>query len=352
MAASLSCAVLAVVWLAAPASAHGVLVGSDPAGGAVLARAPRVATLTFNETVVPGLSYARLVERSGRVVEGAVSAATGARLTLRLPELPTGAYGIAWRVLTKGDGHRTEGLVAFAVGSPPATPAPAAPGDAENSSAALTSDVPGNSSAFTSGVPGNRAGTPTPGMEDRATARGWARLCLLAGLAAIMALLRRVLVSRPRLPGLVVAGHDPVAVSVACAGAVLLLGAALLARGGSQPTPPASSVRPVPSPPPAVPVTATRGAVMHDLVVAVSVTPNRPGVNGFTVTAASSRRPPPAPIDAVVLESPAGGTPLRQLEPGRYVGTGELGAAASTRLTVVVLRGGKRFEVPIAWSVG
>ncbi|MEV7008627.1 copper resistance CopC family protein [Streptosporangium sp. NPDC051022] len=312
-------AALVVLSWVAPAAAHGVLVGSDPASGAVLARAPRTATLTFNEALVPRLSHARLVDRSGRVLDGVASAAAGTRLTLGLPELPAGAYTIAWRVLTEGDGHRTEGMVAFAVGSASAA-----------------------------------RGSPAPALPATggAATRGWARLFLLAGLAAVVALLRRVVVSRPRLPGLVVTGHDPVATTAACAGVALLLGAALLARSVPPSATPVIPVSAAPRVPSAVPATATRSAAVRDLVVAVSVTPNRAGVNGFTVTAASSRRPPPAPIDAVVLESPTGGTPLRQLEPGRYVGTGELGRTAATRLTVVVLRGGKRLEIPIAWSLG
>src|SRR5205807_1682399 len=50
-----------------------------------------------------------------------------------------------------------------------------------------------------------------------------------------------------------------------------------------------------------------RSGTVADLIVSVSVTPNRPGVNGFTVRAASNRRPAPAPIDDVALQLGAGG---------------------------------------------
>ena len=45
-----------------------------------------------------------------------------------------------------------------------------------------------------------------------------------------------------------------------------------------------------------------------DLVVSVSVVPNRPGPNGFTVEVASSRRPAPAPVEQVALSYPDGGS--------------------------------------------
>jgi len=97
----------------------------------------------------------------------------------------------------------------------------------------------------------------------------------------------------------------------ASAGAVLLAAAGLLAETA----PPRTAA-------PAVPLAEPRAydTTVHDLVVSVSATPNRPGVNGFTVLAASSRRPPPAPVDRVTLTlgrpGGSGALPLRQIEPG------------------------------------
>ncbi len=68
--------------------------------------------------------------------------------------------------------------------------------------------------------------------------------------------------------------------------------------------------------------------------------------------AASSRRPAPAPVDSVALQVDDGATvALRQIEPGRWFGTGTLGPAGPVRLTAVVTRAGTRLTVPVRWTV-
>jgi len=135
-------------------------------------------------------------------------------------------------------------------------------------------------------------------------------------------------------------------IAEASIGAVLLAAAGLLADTA----PPRTAA-------PAVPLAKLRAydATIHDLVVSVSATPNRPGVNGFTVLAASSRRPPPAPIDGVTLKlgssGESGTLPLRQIEPGRYFGTGRLDSAGPVTITAIVRRAGERLTVAVPWRV-
>ncbi len=135
-------------------------------------------------------------------------------------------------------------------------------------------------------------------------------------------------------------------IAEASVGAVLLAAAGLLAETA----PPRTAA-------PAVPLAAPQAydTTVDDLVVSVSATPNRPGVNGFTVLAASSRRPPPAPIDGVTLKlgrsGEPGKLPLRQIEPGRYFGTGRLDSAGPITITAVVRRAGERLTVTVPWRV-
>jgi copper transport protein len=128
----------------------------------------------------------------------------------------------------------------------------------------------------------------------------------------------------------------------AAVGVALLLVAAALVE-----TPP-----PRPAAPSAGAETVTRSGTIEDIVVSVSVTPNRPGANGFTVVAVSGRRPPPAPMQEVRLElDGATAIPLREVGPGRYFATGELAAPGVVRAAVVVRRAGVRLTVPVQWSV-
>jgi copper transport protein len=127
-----------------------------------------------------------------------------------------------------------------------------------------------------------------------------------------------------------------------------------MAAGLLSETPPAN--QPVPASAPTA--TRTLSGSAEDLLVTVSVTPNRPGVNGFTVLVASSRRPPPAPVDDVALElappdgaAPDTSLPLELVRPGRYLGTGTLGGAGRWHLTAVVHRGAKRLVLPLSWTV-
>jgi copper transport protein len=93
-----------------------------------------------------------------------------------------------------------------------------------------------------------------------------------------------------------------------------------------------------------------------DLVVTATTRPNRPGMNLFTVAAASSRRPPPAPVTRLELLLARAGEPartvaLRRQAAGRFAGGAELDADGRWRMTAVISRGGRELRVPFRWSV-
>src|SRR5215470_18221458 len=97
-----------MVLLAQPASAHADLVRSDPPDGSVLAHAPSVARLWFSETISPKFSSARVVDHTGATINGSRLQAGGGdptQLTVELPNLGTGTYGLVWRALAEDDGH-------------------------------------------------------------------------------------------------------------------------------------------------------------------------------------------------------------------------------------------------------
>ncbi|WP_203752760.1 copper resistance CopC/CopD family protein [Cellulomonas chitinilytica] len=124
---------------ATPAQAHAVLVGSDPVSGAVLAVAPDVVTLRFDEEISDRLSSARLVDGGGGVVGGTRSQVGPDErvLTLALPDVEPGSYGVLWQVLAQDDGHTSSGTLVFTVGAPTGAAGPVA----SSSSAPRASDV-------------------------------------------------------------------------------------------------------------------------------------------------------------------------------------------------------------------
>jgi copper transport protein len=115
-----------VVALAFPAaaSAHARLVGSKPADGAVLAKAPADVRLLFDDAVRPA-GGDRAVDTAGRSVLGGPARRLGGNdrglvIPLR-PGLARGAYTVRWRVVSN-DGHLIEGVLAFGVGTGLPTP--------------------------------------------------------------------------------------------------------------------------------------------------------------------------------------------------------------------------------------
>jgi copper transport protein len=120
-------ALACVVALSAPpvALAHASLVRSDPADRAVLAAAPRVVRLFFDDTIrtQPGV---RAIRNGGNsILAGSPRVVNDRTLVIPIARgLRRGDYTVLWRVLSD-DGHPVAGIVTFGVGTGRARPQPA-----------------------------------------------------------------------------------------------------------------------------------------------------------------------------------------------------------------------------------
>lgn len=105
-------AVTVGVGLAGPASAHDVLVASDPADGAALAKAPTSMTFTFDQPVQNFDPVVSLVGPDGRQYATGTPAISGNTVTGTVGTGPAGAYTAAYRIVS-ADGHPVTGEVHF-----------------------------------------------------------------------------------------------------------------------------------------------------------------------------------------------------------------------------------------------
>ncbi len=112
-------ALLAAAVIPTSAAAHAILVRSDPADNAILAKAPSEVRLWFSEAISSQFSSAQILDAQGRVVRLHKLRVEPAEklLLLKLPPLPPGLYSVRWRVLSEADGHFTQGLRGVGVGA-------------------------------------------------------------------------------------------------------------------------------------------------------------------------------------------------------------------------------------------
>jgi copper transport protein len=114
---------LLVVGFATGASAHAALVAVEPASGSMLASAPKMVELRFNETVTPGAI--RLIDGAGTARDDVRVDASGATISVAMPaDLPQGTAVVSYRVISQ-DGHPVAGSVIFSIGTPTGTQPPA-----------------------------------------------------------------------------------------------------------------------------------------------------------------------------------------------------------------------------------
>lgn len=118
--------VLAAVAVAAPASAHNSLVGSDPKDGARLAKAPASVRLTFLSRLDPRTTKVTVTGPDGRSASGGAPAFDRAKVAVPLEPGAAGRYTVGYEVAS-GDGHPVKGKIQFTLtvgATPSASPSP------------------------------------------------------------------------------------------------------------------------------------------------------------------------------------------------------------------------------------
>ncbi len=109
----LAVALLIAIGGAGPAAAHAVLIGSDPADGAVLPIAPSVVTLTFDDAVKNFEPILTVTGPDGNQYQTGAATVDGPKLSTTVGPLPVaGDYAIAYRVVSN-DGHPVQGQIHF-----------------------------------------------------------------------------------------------------------------------------------------------------------------------------------------------------------------------------------------------
>jgi copper transport protein len=139
MIAALLLALIGVFGGATPASAHAIIVRSEPADGSSLAAAPEHVRLWFSEPVALTFTTLELVDGDGRRIpvqahSDAASLALAVRsgeaggavlVVVDLPKLAPNAYRLNWRTISNSDLHSTAGTLVFGVQRSVDTAAPA-----------------------------------------------------------------------------------------------------------------------------------------------------------------------------------------------------------------------------------
>ena len=116
---------LAGVALAGPASAHAVLVSTEPGESARLETAPSEVQMRFSEGVSLGAGYARVLTADGERVDTGDASVDDGVVTIPLePDLPDGGYLVTYRIVS-ADSHPVQGAWSFVVGEGELVPASA-----------------------------------------------------------------------------------------------------------------------------------------------------------------------------------------------------------------------------------
>jgi copper transport protein len=104
------------------ASAHAILLRSDPAKDAILRSVPRGVRMWFSEDLTPVISTAAVLNTASQRVDqrdAGVSPDDSREMDLSLPaDLPPGPYLVLWRTGSADDGHSLRGSFLFTIANP------------------------------------------------------------------------------------------------------------------------------------------------------------------------------------------------------------------------------------------
>lgn len=120
--ARLGCVVVALLTVLAPAqlaSAHAILLTSEPAPSAVLDQSPNEIALFFNESVDTVFGRVRILDSAGDVIQTIKpirDAANHSVVRAPISTLAAGTYVVIWRVAS-ADSHPVQGSFAFQIGN-------------------------------------------------------------------------------------------------------------------------------------------------------------------------------------------------------------------------------------------
>lgn len=104
---------LLAICLATAAHAHAVLIGAEPADGSVVAAAPQMVVLRFNEVVAP--TAVSLLDAAGKPRDVAIRAVDQSVMVTLPASLPRGTQVLNYRVVSQ-DGHPVAGSLLFSIG--------------------------------------------------------------------------------------------------------------------------------------------------------------------------------------------------------------------------------------------
>lgn len=119
--------VLGALLAPSQAWAHAELTGSDPVGGAALQQPPAAARLTFSDPVNPQLVTVAVTDQDGGHPSLPAPNTENNQVVQPLPGLSSGAYTVAYRIVS-ADGHPVTGQIQFTINasSPQSTAPPGA----------------------------------------------------------------------------------------------------------------------------------------------------------------------------------------------------------------------------------